>query len=423
MNDLQGKKLLILGATAEELSLVKRAQSFGIYTIVTDYHENWELSPAKKHADEAWNVSWSDIDALEKLCVKKMVNGVTAGYSEIRIESLIRLCERLQLPCYITMEQLEITRSKIKFKNECRKNGVPVVKEYKTLEDVNEFPVIVKPSDRAGSIGISIATNFRELEKAYEYAMQMSLTKQVIIEKYIEKGRYMDVCYVVEEGNIMMATISDGIMASNNVSEKVVQSGWVYPARYTKVLIDKVDKNLQQMIKRMGIKYGCIIFSCFINDNEDFAFFECGFRLDGSHQDEYASRKGPMNLLDVFISHALTGNTKSVRKHYIKNPNLKCVTINFYAKQGIISEIYGYDEIAKMEDCSLALVYGRIGQQCTDDKAILSQIAMFSFCNESPDKLAEDVDKAYAIFKTTNENGEDIIFDRIDSSQIMDWWD
>lgn len=422
MNDFKGKKLLILGATAEELSLVQRAQSFGIHTIVTDYHEDWEMSPAKKYADEVWNISWSDIDALEKSCVEKEVNGVTAGYSEIRIECLIRLCERLKMPCFSTIEQLDTTRSKIKFKNECRKYGVPVVKEYGTPDEINEFPVIVKPSDRAGSIGISIATNSKELEESYEYAMKMSLTKQVIIEKYIYNEQNMDVCYAVEDGNINMISTSDGIMAANNRNKKVVQSSWVYPERYTKALVDKVDTNLRQMIKGMGIKFGCIIFSGFVNENQDFIFFECAFRLDGTHQYEYASRIGHINPLDLFISHALTGNTSFVKKHHNINPKLKCVTINFYAKKGVISKILGYEEIVKMEDCTLALVYGRIGQLCTDDKAILSHIAMFSFCNELPEKLAEDIDKAYEIFKTKNEKEEDIIFDRIDSSLIRNWW-
>ena len=40
---LKGKILLILGATPSEVDLVKRAQEFGVYVIVTDYHSNWEL--------------------------------------------------------------------------------------------------------------------------------------------------------------------------------------------------------------------------------------------------------------------------------------------------------------------------------------------------------------------------------------------
>lgn len=54
--NLTGKKLLILGATAGEISLVKRAQKYGIYVIVTDNHTDYTLAPAKNVADEAWDI-------------------------------------------------------------------------------------------------------------------------------------------------------------------------------------------------------------------------------------------------------------------------------------------------------------------------------------------------------------------------------
>ena len=174
MTQLQGKKLLILGATAGETTLVKRAQKLGVYVIVTDYNTDYALSPAKYIADECWDISWSDIDTLEKLSRENEIDGVLAGYSEFRVENMIKLCKRLNLPCYINDEQLEITRDKIKFKDCCRKYGVPVVKEYASIDEVDEYPVIVKPTDRAGSIGISIAYNFEELEKAYQYAVNTS---------------------------------------------------------------------------------------------------------------------------------------------------------------------------------------------------------------------------------------------------------
>ena len=53
MKGLQGKKLLILGAASNVITLVERAQSMGIYVIVTDYYIDWEKAPAKKIANEA----------------------------------------------------------------------------------------------------------------------------------------------------------------------------------------------------------------------------------------------------------------------------------------------------------------------------------------------------------------------------------
>ena len=182
---LQGKKLVVLGGAANESTLVKRAQELGVYVIVADYYTDLRLSPAKAYADEAWNVNWTNVDEMVRLCTENKIDGITAGYSEVKIDYLIRICERLGLPCYCSKEQLEITRNKRKFKQKCRECGVPVVREYTSISDVQKFPVIVKPADRAGSVGIGVAHNYDELIRAYNYAIEKSYTKEVIIEDYI----------------------------------------------------------------------------------------------------------------------------------------------------------------------------------------------------------------------------------------------
>lgn len=418
----KGKRLLILGATAGEISLVKRAQEFGIYVIVTDNHKDYSLAPAKYIADEAWDISWSDIDLLEKKCVDNHIDGVLAGYSEFRVENMIKLCERLNLPCYINSEQLDITRDKIKFKECCRRYGVPVVREYKSIEEVDKFPVIVKPTDRAGSIGISIANNLKELEKAYQYAYEMSVEKSVIIEEYIYKADKVDFYYLAENGQLTLLTSCDTINAKNNGFSKVVQSAWLYPEKNLKSYNLKVKENIEKMIHGMNIKYGCVFFSGFVDENNEFVFFECGYRLEGAHQYYYSQKRGPLNFLDTFIFHSLYGNTSMVKRTSI-NENMKCVTINVFAKSGIIAQIAGVQQIESMEDCTKSLLYGRIGQQCDDSKAILDKIYVFAFSSESAIKLKENVDKAYDLLKISDANGNDMIYDRIDTEKIISWWE
>lgn len=418
---INNKKLLILGATSGEISLVKRAQSQGIYVIVTDNHKDYMLAPAKYIADEAWDISWSDIDRLEKKSREKHVDGVLAGYSEFRVENMIKLCDRLGLPCYINEEQLEITRDKIKFKECCRKYGVPVVKEFSSIDDVDEYPVIVKPTDRAGSIGISIANNYEELIKAYKYAYELSIEKRVIIEKYIDDADKVDFYYLVEDGKITLITSCDTVNAKKNDGKKVVQTAWLYPERYQNAYDLKVRNKVESMIRGMNIKFGCIFFSGFIDRNQEFVFFECGYRLEGAHQYFYTQKRGPVNFLDTFISHALYGSTQNIFHKKI-NEKMKCVTVNIYAKAGTITQIYGIEEISKMEDCTLSLLHGRIGEKCSDDKAILSKVYVFAFSSESEEKLKRDVDEAYKKLIILDEFGKDMIYDRFDTKKIIDWW-
>ena len=64
MKPYQGKKLLVLGGKPiGSVELVQRARELGAYVIVADYLSASE-SPAKNEADEAWNISTSEVDVL-----------------------------------------------------------------------------------------------------------------------------------------------------------------------------------------------------------------------------------------------------------------------------------------------------------------------------------------------------------------------
>jgi len=421
MTDITGKKLLILGASSHEAALVRRAKELGVYTIVTDYYKP-EHSPAKKIADEYWNISWSDIDSLEKKCKKCAVDGVTAGYSEFTVESMIKLCSRLNLPSYITEKQLEITRNKILFKEECRKNCVPVIKEYASPATVDTFPVIVKPVDRSGSIGISIATNKEELLRAYDYAMEMSVCKKVIIEEFITKGTKFDAVYAITNGNIAMIGTQDTINAASNGTERVVQSAWLTPSKYHQQFLVQEDAHLQKMIRSMGIRDGLIFFSGFVKGNS-YSFFECGYRLPGGHMYAFGEAKGMPNAQDIFIYHALTGNTEHINFNCVANENLKGIMLNFYAKAGVFSHFFGMDAVEKLDTCNLCLPFCTAGKECHDDKAILTKLSMFHFYHENPLILAEAAKEANQNFSAISVDGQDMIYDRINTEIIKTWWD
>lgn len=414
------KKLLILGGAPNETTLVKRAQELGFYVIVADYYTDLKLSPAKAFADEAWNVNWTDVDLMTQLCSDNHVDGITAGYSEVKIEYLIKICKRLNLPCYCTNEQLEVTRNKVKFKALCRECGVPTVREFSSVNDVDSYPVIVKPTDRAGSIGVGIAQNYSELLVAYDVALEKSYSKNVIIEEYIT-DRKIDVYYLVNDGEISILTTNDVIMAKDNGFQKVVQSCWLYPHRELENFKIKVDEKLRKMIKSMGITYGCIFFSGFIDKKQNYKFFECGFRLEGAHQYNYTYKSIGINFLDVFINHAIYGNLKQLIHNPLRNEKLKLAIINVFSKEGKIASIDGVEEISTMPDCSLALIKANEGDECRDG-AILSKVGQFEFDNESPDELAKDIQKLYDYIKVLDTSGNNLIYDVVDDSLVSSWW-
>ena len=71
----------------------------------------------------------------------------------------------------------------------------------------------------------------------------------------------------------------------------------------------------------------------------------------------------------------------------------------------------------------MALLHGRVGEQCKADKAILDKICVFAFSSESVEQLKNDVDEAYSKLQIIDDMGNDMIYDRLVTSEILKWGD
>ena len=130
------KKLLVLGSDYFTLAVVQEAHRMGLYVVVTDL---METSPTKEAADEAWMISTTDIDALEKKCTETGINAIMYGASDFNVENARVLCKRLGLPLYCSNDNAwETSRDKYRFKQACRKNGVRVAEDYYLTDDLTE---------------------------------------------------------------------------------------------------------------------------------------------------------------------------------------------------------------------------------------------------------------------------------------------
>ena len=247
------KKLLILGGTFNDVLVVKKAKSMGIFTIVTDRHIDLDRSPAKRIADEYWNIDWSDIPALEEKCRQEQIDGVFAGFDELRLDNLVVLCKHLNLPCYINKKQLDITRDKLRFKQYCREMQIPTVRQYEINDIDLTFPVVIKPVDRAGSLGINVAYNKEQYDRFLEEAMSLSLSKNVIVEDYIDDGIKFDCYYVINNSVVDLVMTSDTLMHSNSTKgHETIQKAWMMPSLFEDDFLKRYDEKFKNMIHHLG---------------------------------------------------------------------------------------------------------------------------------------------------------------------------
>ena len=162
-DDLKGKRLLVLGGTRISCEIIRKAMQMGLTVGVADYYPR-EQSPGKLIADEDYEVSTLDVDAVAALIKKQRFDGVLTGFSDMLLPYYAEICRKAGLPSYGTKEQFELFTNKERYKALCRKYGVPTVEEYRvdpeTVDDSEiRYPVLVKPADGSGSRGIMVCHN------------------------------------------------------------------------------------------------------------------------------------------------------------------------------------------------------------------------------------------------------------------------
>ena len=404
-------KLLVLGATYNEIVVIERAKAKGIYTIVTDNNTDYSKSPAKYVADEAWNISWSDIDSLYLKCKESIIDGIIAGFSEFRVENMIKLCARLELPCPLTMEQLDITRDKIKFKALCNQYGISGVPEFKYGSDI-QFPVIIKPVDRAGSIGINVVYDKDDFEKYYQYALSLSPSQSVIVEKYIDDGIKFDVYYFVINGVITLLGTSDTIMCEGTEAAPILQKAWVFPSVYESKFVKEEDVKLRKMLQGLGIVNGYVTISAFCT-NGQFYFFEAGFRLSGELSFNYYKAFSNINYIDLLIDYSLGIELNQTLEEAAGNKQ-HSVILNFFGKDGKVKDM----KLPNPEECKSLIssnIYIKENEKIQNVTNILKKVAMYTLYSSDATQITKDIEYINSHFSIENEIGENLIYEKVDT--------
>lgn len=186
------KKLLLLGGLKYLIPVIKAAHDMGIYVITCDYLPN---NIAHLYSDEYVNESIIDKEVILKVAKQKKVDGIMSFAVDPGVLTAAYVAEKLGLPgC--PYKSVQVLQNKVLFREFLHKNGfnVPKAKGYEkysdAAEDIKSFnlPVIIKPTDSAGSKGVTKIEHLEELKSAFDLAIKNSLSdKRVIIEEYIEQ--------------------------------------------------------------------------------------------------------------------------------------------------------------------------------------------------------------------------------------------
>lgn len=181
------KKIAILGASYLQLPVIVKANEMGLETHVFAIPEG---AIAKDICHTFYPISTLDKESILEKCIALKIDGILTIASDIAANSVNYVADKMGLNGN-PLGAAKVSTHKLLMKDTLRRNELPVA-DYIAITDTNldsaaklGFPLIIKPSDRSGSMGVTKVNSVDELSIAYQNAKQASLSGSILAEAFI----------------------------------------------------------------------------------------------------------------------------------------------------------------------------------------------------------------------------------------------
>lgn len=253
------KKLMLLGGMRYLVPVIEAAHKLGVYVITCDYLPN---NIAHKYSDEYCNVSILEKDKVLEKAKELKIDGILSFACDPGVVTAAYVAEKMGLPTSGPFESIEILQNKGKFRKFLTDNNfnVPVAKQYTDIEtalnDIEMFnwPVIVKPTDSAGSKGVTKVVKKSELRDAINYALKFSHSNEFIIEDFLEKiGDSSDCDSFSVDGELKFVSFSTQKF-DENCENPYTPAAFTWPASISKEHQEELTNEIQRLLKLLDMK-------------------------------------------------------------------------------------------------------------------------------------------------------------------------
>ena len=247
------KKLMLLGGIHYLIPVIEAAHKQGYYVITVDYIPD---NQAHKYSDEYINVSIIDKEAVLNVAREKQIDGILSHAVDPGVVTASYVQEKMGLPAFGPYESVEILQNKDKFRAFLRDNGfnVPWAFGFTSVQDAFQskdkfkYPMIVKPTDSAGSKGCTRVDDEEHLMPALQRAMDHSHVGHIIVEEFIEQsGCSSDSDCFSEKGELKFVSFSSQRFDSN-AANPYVPCTYSWGSTYTKEQEKELTSDIQRLL-------------------------------------------------------------------------------------------------------------------------------------------------------------------------------
>lgn len=253
------KKLMVLGGSRYALPVIEAAHKLGIYVITCDYLPD---NIAHKYSDEYCNVSIIDKEKTLEAAKRLEIDGIMSFACDPGVITAAYVAEEMGLPNVGPYESVRILQNKKKFREFLKDNKftVPTAKGYKDIEEalndveLYHWPVIVKPTDSAGSKGVTRVDSPEDLKQSIEYALSFSHSDEFIIEDFItQQGYSSDTdCFSID-GELKFVSF-DCQRFDSKAKNPYTPAAYSWPSSMTLEHQEELKNEIQRLLKLLKMR-------------------------------------------------------------------------------------------------------------------------------------------------------------------------
>ena len=261
-------KIAIIGASYLQRPVVERAKEMGLRTICFAWAEG---AVCKDLCDTFYPVSITEKEEILRICRSEQIDGICTIASDVAAPTVAYVAEQMGL----TGNSYEAS-IKAHDKHAMREALVNAGVDCPHTDGAC-LPVIVKPTDRSGSLGVQKVERQEDLAAAIARAKELSFSGEVLVEEFIE-GREISVEMISCRGIHYALQITDKVTTG---APHFVELAHHQPSDLPAEMQARIFAITRRALDALGITNGASHSEYKITDSGRIVVMEIGGRMGG----------------------------------------------------------------------------------------------------------------------------------------------
>lgn len=403
---------IVLGGTTPHIALIENLQSRGYYVLLIDY---LEAPAAHDAADEHIQASALDADTVLHIARERKAALVISICLDITIPIVAYVSDQLNLPSIYTPQNAKLFTDKLLMKQRMVASGIPTPEILSLPENAKhdyasvDFPIVIKPVDSTGSLGLSVVEQPEDVDSAIALARQHGTTGQAFAEKWIKGSEYGVDCIVIEhEAHVLLIRerlkYQDKYLGRLHCYATITRDPGLQPE------LEAISKTIAKIPKAFSINNVPMHIQGILNRVGQFEVIEIAFRISGG-----ASGFRNINLKTGFdLPNAVVGcNLGQTPILQIDDNGLIYTSINLYARQGRLASILGVKDLLRSGAVLEFYPYRRAGHEFGAETTARNRVAACIICAPTHKELCDKIKMLYDRIRILDDKGINLLDDRL----------